>query len=108
MKIKIRTKGIEPDETLLAYVNRRAGFAFSRFADDITEADVLLQDVNGPRGGIDKQCKLVLHVRRHHEPIVVDTTHQDVLASVDICFDRASRTVSRTLDLRTDRMRANR
>jgi hypothetical protein len=33
-------------------------FATDRFRDNIREISVALRDVNGPRGGIDKQCKI--------------------------------------------------
>src|SRR4029079_5791418 len=37
---------------------RRLHFATDRFRENIREIGVALRDVNGPRGGIDKQCKI--------------------------------------------------
>ena len=37
---------------------RRLHFATDRFRENIREISVALSDVNGPRGGIDKQCKI--------------------------------------------------
>jgi putative sigma-54 modulation protein len=43
---------------------RRLHFATDRFRKDIREIGVALRDVNGPRGGVDKQCKVTAMLRR--------------------------------------------
>ena len=43
---------------------RRLHFATDRFRDDIREIDVALRDVNGPRGGIDKHCRVIAKLSR--------------------------------------------
>jgi len=43
---------------------RRLHFATDRFRDDIREIDVAFRDVNGPRGGIDKQCRVIAKLSR--------------------------------------------
>ncbi len=37
---------------------RDIGFAFSRFADSIESVDMLVEDVNGSKGGEDKKCNI--------------------------------------------------
>lgn len=43
---------------------RRLHFATDRFQPQIREIGVLLRDVNGPRGGIDKSCKITATLNR--------------------------------------------
>jgi putative sigma-54 modulation protein len=43
---------------------RRLHFATDRFRENIREIGVALRDVNGPRGGIDKQCKITAKLWR--------------------------------------------
>ncbi len=64
--------------------------------------------MNDAGGGVDKNCKLVIRVRRHENPIVVETTHDELKTAVDLSFGRVSRTVARVLDLQSDRLRTNR
>lgn len=45
-------------------IERRLHFVVHRFGGSIHEICVALRDVNGPRGGIDKQCKIVARSRR--------------------------------------------
>lgn len=42
---------------------RRLHFAADRFQHHIRDIDVLLRDVNGPRGGVDKRCRIRARLR---------------------------------------------
>src|SRR5437870_2756777 len=42
---------------------RRLYFATDRFQTQIREIDVVLRDVNGPRGGVDKLCRITARLR---------------------------------------------
>lgn len=106
MRIEIKSRGVDVDTELREYVHRRAAFALSRFGDDVREVLVTLEDVNGPRGGIDQLCKLVVTLRRVDEPVVCETTDKEMQAAIDIAFGRASRTVARNMDRIVDRRRS--
>lgn len=103
MKIAIRARGISCDQELREYVDRRMAFAFSRFGDDLSDVAVVLEDVNGPRGGLDQKCKLVITLRRVAEPIVCEATDAEIRPAIDIAAGRASRSVARALDRLSDR-----
>lgn len=45
-----------------------------RFGDWLTRTEAYIKDVNGPKGGVDKHCRLEARPRGS-EPVVVD--HQD-------------------------------
>ena len=47
---------------LIREIQRRFTFALDRFAHSIREVEVSLSDVNGPRGGIDKICRVRLRL----------------------------------------------
>jgi hypothetical protein len=57
LKFGIRGLQIALTDALLAHVERRLRVALSRFGPRIREAAVKLTDLNGPRGGFDKQCQ---------------------------------------------------
>jgi hypothetical protein len=44
--------------------------ALGRFDEKIQRVQLVLVDVNGPKGGLDKECRLVIHPRRM-PPIVI-------------------------------------
>ena len=61
MKIAIRTHDVTLTEALRALVTRRLSSAFDRLGPTVRAVDVTLSDVNGPRGGVDKHCRLRVH-----------------------------------------------
>ncbi len=50
---------------LAAFVEQRVRFVMRRRADLLPHVTVVLQDVNGPRGGPDKECRIALRTPRH-------------------------------------------
>lgn len=58
MNLSIRTHGIELTGELQQYVERRIGFALDRYETRLSEVVVYLDDVNGPKGGVDKLCQI--------------------------------------------------
>lgn len=61
MKLTFTTRGITDRdvETLRKHLEHRLGLALDRHLDLVTSLSVVLDDVNGPRGGLDKRCRLV-------------------------------------------------
>jgi transcription elongation GreA/GreB family factor len=65
IQITLKTKGVTPRARLRRFVNRRIETSVGRFARRIRRVAVWLEDVNGPRGGIDTRCRIevCLHPR---------------------------------------------
>jgi len=81
---------------------RRLEFALGRFGSSIRSVDLTLEDENGPRGGVDKSCRIVVKMLQG-EDVVVKGRGDDPLALVDRTAERAGRAVARALDLRRRR-----
>ena len=58
MNIQIRGIGIPPTAALAAHIERRLAFSLSRFSAQIERVVVRFSDMNGPRGGSDKVCRV--------------------------------------------------
>lgn len=102
MRVEIRGDELV-SEVVRARVTRRLGFALSRFGARIATVRVRLGDLNGPRGGIDKCCRIVVVGDRAWR-LVVEDRDADLHAVIDRAAERAGRAVSRALDRqRTDR-----
>jgi putative sigma-54 modulation protein len=56
MRLLIHARGTEVTDKLRHYVERRLRQATGRFEKQIGTVTVHLEDVNGPRGGVDKLC----------------------------------------------------
>ena len=83
------------------FVERRLRFALSRFGSKVRRISVVLTDENGPRGGVDKVCRIVVQVHRSRDVIVTD---QDV--DVHACIARATERVGRAVARSIERARA--
>jgi ribosomal subunit interface protein len=97
MQIEIRTRGIETTNELRQHIERRIHFALGRFGAEVSSALVRLDDINGPRGGVDKRCHIVV-VGARVGALTVDELDADVIAVVDRALDRAARSVRRSLE----------
>lgn len=96
MVIDIRTRGFTLTPGLRSHVERRIALALDRYQDRIARIRVVLGDVNGPRGGLDKTCKLALGLRRDRT-VRVSATSGDLYAAIDTAAHRAGRALTRTL-----------
>jgi hypothetical protein len=78
------------------YAERRLRFALDRFEPRIADVHLRLEDVNGPRGGVDKQCRLdVLGLPSWR--IQVQGEGTTFPEAIDAAAARAGRSVARLL-----------
>ena len=83
---------------------RRARFVFRRLHWLAPRARIELQDVNGPRGGVDKLCSVSLDVPGG-PPLVVTSLAQDWRIALDTALHRAARGLLRLWRRRQARAR---
>ena len=62
----------------------------------LTGAMVRLRDVNGPRGGVDKACRVVVRVRGRGT-IVAEAASRDLYAAVDAAAEKLGQALRRHL-----------
>lgn len=101
MRILIRGQHMQVDESLRDTISRRIGFVLSRFAERIRSTEVQVTDVNGPRGGIDKRCKVAVRLAGAGT-VVVEDKDQNPHAAVARAFERVGQAVARLLERRRE------
>lgn len=104
MKILIRSR-IRASAAVRAYVERRLQFSLGRFSQRVERAVVHLEDVNGPRGGEDKVCRIEVRLRPTGN-VLVEESGCAVIAAVAGAAERLGRAVSRAIERRRDMDRA--
>ncbi len=100
MKILIRSR-LRASAAVRAYVERRLHFSLGRFSQRVERAMVHLQDVNGPRGGEDKLCRIEVRLRPGGS-VFVEESGSAVLAAVAGAAERVGRAVSRAVERRRE------
>jgi len=99
MRISVSGHHVKVTPDLREYIDRRLYFALGRFGPAIDHVSVRVGDVNGPRGGVDKHCQIVVKLRASgSNPIAIDDTDEDVCAAVTQASSRAGRTVARAIE----------
>jgi putative sigma-54 modulation protein len=107
MRLEIRHQGVEVTDGLRDSISERFKLALGRFARSIAGLRVYLRDVNGPRGGTDKECRVVAEVPRDGR-VVVTGAAADVTTAVARTAYRAGYAVRSHLKRRLARRRPSR
>src|SRR4051794_12456083 len=99
MQMDIYSVKYELAEELEDYIRRRLRFALGRFAGRIGRVMVHLTDVNGPRGGVDKRCRIAVALVPRGV-VRVEASSHDPFALVALAAKRAARSLRSTLGRR--------
>ena len=99
MDLQIRARGVELAPPLYSYVERRICFALCRFGSRVRRVLIRLDDLNGPRGGEDQRCKIVVSLSRS-DKVTVEANDADMKVAANRAADRIARRVAGQLERR--------
>jgi len=97
MHVTIQANGFEMTSALRAYTEHRLAIALGWARAHMRKLAVSLSDINGPRGGIDKQCKIQVQLGRGRE-VIIENVEADLYVAIDRAVDRADRAVVRQVE----------
>jgi putative sigma-54 modulation protein len=102
MKVLLRGVHLDLTDALKAYVDEHLVSHIERFADDeAAEIDISLVDTNGPKGGVDKECRVTVRLPGLSAVHVTETA-DSLFPAIDASRDRLEKTLKRTLERRRD------
>ena len=106
MRLDIRIQKVDLPKEVDRYIERRLRFCLGRFETRIRRVSVRILDINGPRGGADKLCRMTVRLIPS-DVIVVQEVNAALFAALDRAAERAGQALARKLhrarDLRTQR-----
>jgi putative sigma-54 modulation protein len=88
MQLDVRIQKIDFPKAVHRYIERRLHFSLSRFEQRIRRVNVRIFDLNGPRGGADKCCRIAIRLVSS-DVIVVQEVNSDVFRAIDRAAERA-------------------
>lgn len=97
MNVDIRTRGFSLTPGLRAHVERRLEFALDRYEERIARVRVVVGDVNGPKGGEDKSCRVEVRLRGGGA-VRASAVDGDAYAAIAAASHRVARSVTRALE----------
>ena len=101
MEVSIRSRHLDLSEPLKEYESRRLRFSVGAFDAHISGVDVCVEDVNGPRGGLDKKCVVAVLLRPFGRAFA-RSIESDAYTAVDRAAARIRAVLVRTLARRRD------
>ena len=104
MRIEIQARKLSLSRKLRRQTETRIRAALTRFDERILRVSLWLSDVNGPKGGSDKNCQLQI-VMPGKPDVVIDETRDNLYLAINRAIERAGQTVVRKLDRRRARAR---
>jgi len=103
VQISIQTDGFDLSEGLRRRVQGRVAQVLSDNSGRISCIRIGLSDINGPRGGVDKRCRVRLVMPGLRE-VVVDQVELDMYHAIDKALKRVGRAVARRVSRRRTRL----
>jgi ribosome-associated translation inhibitor RaiA len=74
--ILTHVSGLPSSEALRSEISDRISHAVLRFSDRIRLIDVFLRDENGPKKGVDKTCRVVVHLAGMPRIVIEDRSEE--------------------------------
>ena len=88
----IRATGVHFGDDERAYTQRKLDQKLGKFAASVERVSIRIDDVNGPRGGIDQKCRIKV-VLTGQPSVIVNTQYAEAHAAVDAAIKRVEQAV---------------
>jgi ribosome-associated translation inhibitor RaiA len=103
--ITIRQIGVELTAEFRESFEIRLQQSLRRLGRRLQKVNAFISDLNGPKGGIDKHCRVVVHLKRQPS-LVIEERDSELDSLIDRLIDRLGQTAARLRDRRkTERQR---
>lgn len=97
MQISVMGKVFRGDDELREFAERRLCFALGRFGPRVRGVSIRIVDLNGPKGGDDKSCRVVVEVTRLAD-VVIEERGESIQSVLSRAVERAGRAVGRSIE----------
>ncbi len=103
MKVNVRGVHLTLTDALKRHVEEHLVGPIERIYDsEAAEIEIHLRDVNGPKGGNDKECSVTVRVP-HGASIHVTEVSDDIYKSIDLARDRVANSTKRLVERSQDK-----
>lgn len=97
MKISIQSQGFEVTGAMSELIEGKLFSALGRHRARVVSVDVRLGDENGPRGGIDKYCRIQVYLQDARTARAADL-RADLYDAIECASHKVSRVVAKHID----------
>jgi len=102
MKVLMRGVHLDLTESLRDYANRHLVDPLAKYIEgDASEIEIALVDTNGPKGGLDQECRVTVRIPGFSGMHVTETA-ETIFQSIDAARDTLERVIKKTIEKRRD------
>ena len=102
MKVLMRGIQLGLTDSLRDYARQHLVDPIAKYIDsEATEVDIALVDINGPKGGVDQECRVTVHMPGF-SAIHVSETAETMFQAIDSVRDRLEEAIKRMVEKRRD------
>lgn len=96
MLVQVHIRGMQSASEIRSLVQDQIDHVLSKFEEHVGTVTVNVEDINGPRGGIDKHCRCVVNFKRR-SPLIIEDQDDSVRRLVDRVCQRVSQNTAKRL-----------
>lgn len=96
MILEINNKQAGIDKNITSEAKRLLKFSMSRFEGTVTRVKIHFSDLNGPKGGIDKRCRVSVKLKKAGQ-VVVLSEGENYIEALSNCLERLVRSIRREI-----------
>lgn len=94
MELTITDLNVGLSNENLTRIRQKTRRMFSKICDNVMAINVTIDDINGPKGGKDKNCRVIIHTKGMPDVVITDN-QKSVMSAVNISLSRARMTLLR-------------
>ncbi len=96
MHVEIRRQGIELYQNHRSFLTEKVRNVLRNFRNHVHRVSAFLADVNGPKGGINKRCRVLVHLKTEG-PVVVEHTDETITGAITGAMGRLGQAIRRRI-----------
>jgi ribosome-associated translation inhibitor RaiA len=97
MEVQFHIHNTDLVDALRNYVERKLHFSLGRFISRLGRVTVKIADINGPRGGVDKACRISAEMLPGRKLIWQEAVDANLFVAVDHATERIGRSFGRAV-----------
>ncbi len=94
MDLTITDLNVELSSENVSRIKQKARRMFNSVCDSVQVMKIVLNDINGPKGGKDKHCRVIIHAKGMPDIVVTDN-QTSVMSATNMALARAKSTLLR-------------
>ncbi len=97
MEVAIYAGDFTVTDAIREHIERKLRLTLTRLRSHIESVSVRLEDINGPKGGLDKCCSIKVFIA-HTPTVIIKEVREDMYEAIDTGVHRLAHVVTRKIE----------